>query len=290
MLRAGLSHPVAIAMWDFSWLERRWPGGGYEDWDRVLDELAERGYEAVRIDAYPHLTAADSEREWELLPFWNTQDWGSPAPTRLTVQPALNRFVRKCADRDIKVGLSTWFRQDAENARMRIQTPEDLAKVWRKTLDGIVAAGLLESILYVDLCNEWPQTKWAPFLPRAGGGDPSRTSPMVQRWMAESIATLRDAYPSLDYCFSFSTQFDSWQQQHVSYMDVLELHVWMAQWSDFYERVGYGYERFDAKGYDNLAQKAERLYRRCPEHWKACLSRGVELAAEWSSHSGKPLM
>jgi hypothetical protein len=45
-------------MWDFSWLERRWPGAGYEDWSQALDELVERGYEAVRIDAYPHLVAA----------------------------------------------------------------------------------------------------------------------------------------------------------------------------------------------------------------------------------------
>jgi hypothetical protein len=287
---SGLSHPLAIAMWDFSWLERRWPGGGYEDWDRVLDELVERGYAAVRIDAYPHLAATGPEREWELLPFWNTQDWGSPALTKVAVQPALNQFIRKCADRSIGVGLSTWFRKDKDNIRMRIATPEDLGKVWRATLDGIVDAGLLESILYIDLCNEWPQTKWAPFLPRAGGADPSRTSPTVQRWMAEPIAMLRDTYPSLDYCFSFNTQFDSWQQQDVSYMDVLELHVWMAQWSDFYERVDYGYERFEAKGYDNLAQRAEPLYRKSPEHWKACLGRGIDLAIEWSLHSGKPLM
>ena len=49
--------PRAITMWDFSWLERRWPGAGYEDWDKVLDELLERGYNAIRIDAYPHLVA-----------------------------------------------------------------------------------------------------------------------------------------------------------------------------------------------------------------------------------------
>ena len=61
--RASLSldRPCAITMWDFSWLERRWPGAGYEDWDRALDELAERGYDAVRIDAYPHLHAIDAE-------------------------------------------------------------------------------------------------------------------------------------------------------------------------------------------------------------------------------------
>lgn len=36
--------PFAITMWDFSWIERRWPGAGYEDWDQVLTELTERGY------------------------------------------------------------------------------------------------------------------------------------------------------------------------------------------------------------------------------------------------------
>ena len=36
-------HPFAITMWDFSWLERRWPGAGYENWDLALDELVERG-------------------------------------------------------------------------------------------------------------------------------------------------------------------------------------------------------------------------------------------------------
>ena len=63
MFHAKISHPLAITMWDFSWLERRWPGAGYEDWDRALDELQERGYDAVRIDAYPHLVALDAQRE-----------------------------------------------------------------------------------------------------------------------------------------------------------------------------------------------------------------------------------
>ena len=61
-------HPLAITMWDFSWLERRWPGAGYEDWDVVLDELVSRGYNAVRIDPYPHLVAAAPDKTWELFP------------------------------------------------------------------------------------------------------------------------------------------------------------------------------------------------------------------------------
>jgi hypothetical protein len=60
-------------MWDFSWIERRWDDAGYEDWDRALDELRERGYDAVRIDPFPHLLSTDPHKTWTLLPEWNTQ-------------------------------------------------------------------------------------------------------------------------------------------------------------------------------------------------------------------------
>lgn len=31
----------AITMWDFSWIERGWPGASYENWDQALDELTD---------------------------------------------------------------------------------------------------------------------------------------------------------------------------------------------------------------------------------------------------------
>src|SRR5690349_19182395 len=73
LARHVVTRPLAITMWDFSWLERRWPGAGYEDWDVALDELKARGYDAVRIDAYPHLIHAGVNRTWELLPEWSVQ-------------------------------------------------------------------------------------------------------------------------------------------------------------------------------------------------------------------------
>ena len=113
-------HPLAITMWDFSWLERRWPGAGYEDWDLALKELKERGYDAVRIDAYPHLIQAGATRTWELLPHWWFQDWGAASRCRVRVQPNLNEFIRRCAAHGICVGLSSWFRQDLANTRMKL--------------------------------------------------------------------------------------------------------------------------------------------------------------------------
>ena len=62
-------HPLAITMWDFSWIERRWDGAGFEDWNAALDGVKERGYDAVRIDAFPHLLSQAPEKEWLLLVF-----------------------------------------------------------------------------------------------------------------------------------------------------------------------------------------------------------------------------
>ncbi|BDZ48163.1 hypothetical protein GCM10025867_04040 [Frondihabitans sucicola] len=83
-MRPEFHRPYAISMWDFSWLERRWPGAGYENWDTALSELVERGYDAVRIDAYPHLLSADPTKAWELLPAWNQTSWGLSRPSRFT--------------------------------------------------------------------------------------------------------------------------------------------------------------------------------------------------------------
>jgi len=283
---SALRHPFAITMWDFSWIERRWPGAGYEDWDRALDSLLERGYDAVRIDAYPHFLAVDPNATWELIAPWSTQDWGSPAKNRVQVQPALNQFIRKCADRKLRVGLSTWFRVDPAHTLMRIQTPEELGRIWQVALDSIARDGLLDSILYVDLCNEWPIEVWAPFLPKGF----SRASSQNADWMRRAIQVIRSTYPQLDYTFSQTTEFDKWQQQDVSMLDFMEPHIWMAQAPGYYDEVGYNYERFDLSGYANLVDNAKRVYMAQRGHWDAQLKARIEQCAEWSRAISKPLI
>lgn len=294
--RAEHEYPVrAIAMWDFSWLERRWPGAGYEDWDQVLDELAERGYDSVRIDPYPHLLACDPAAEWELLPVWDQNDWGSPAPINVRVQPSLIEFVTRCAKRDIAVALSSWFRPDRTGAHMRLRGPQDLAHTWIAALDALAAADLLGSLLYVDLCNEYPLTLWAPWLRHATGrDDPSRADAEVHRWMAESLTAVRTAYPSLSYCFSFATELRDRAEQDVSGFDLLEPHVWMAhpEVSEFHDIVGYDLEacRFDPRQWATMVAQGERSYRDRPQYWERLLRAAIDDLAHWSQISGKPLV
>ncbi|MDQ2711178.1 MAG: cellulase [Acidobacteriota bacterium] len=281
-----IRRPLAITMWDFSWLERRWLGAGYEDWDLALDELVARGYDAVRIDAYPHLIAAGADRTWELIPVWSLQDWGSPAKNRVRVQPALNQFIKKCGDRGLRVALSTWFRQDTGNTRLKIHTAQQHGQIWKTTLDSIAANGLLKHLLYVDLCNEFPLDVWAPFVPKGM----LRATPRGARWMNDAIAVVRKSYPDLDYTFSITSEWNTWRKQDVSMLDFLELHIWMANASEFYDKVGYHYERFDPKGYENVVDRAKPLYLSKPDYWKGKLRDRIQLGADWSRLSKRPLI
>ena len=285
------ARPRAITMWDFSWLERRWPGAGYEDWDRSLAELADRGYDTVRIDAYPHLIDADADADWRLTRLWDQQSWGAQSPVVVAPLPALVDFIRAAGRHGVGVALSTWFRRDEHDVRTRIRTPEDLAKVWVSTLDLLEAAGVLGQVVYVDLCNEFPVSVWAPFLYDSDEAE-SRpvTDPDVGTWMRTAIGLVRDAHPQLDYTFSFADSVQSLQSVDVAGFDLLEPHLWMAGTSDFYDRVGYAYERTSPVGYDNLVERGREVYRSDQARFDQSIFDEIDRAAEWSRSTGKPLV
>jgi hypothetical protein len=291
-----LDRPLAITMWDFSWLERRWPGAGYEDWAEALDGLVERGYDAIRIDAYPHLVAAGAERTWTLEPVWDQQVWGSPAITRVRVQPALNEFLAACRERGLKVALSSWFRADEDQTHRRIDSAAAMAAIWVATLRTIEAAGLLDTLLWVDLCNEWPGDLWAPYF----RNDPPELTwggwhtAVSMAWMRDSLATVRAAFPGLPLCYSLDGMDDRFYHERDlrgSGFDLLEHHCWMAKENDgeFAKTAGYGYERFSSVGYRNLALHAEALYRARPDYWQGLLTARIGSLAEASRAAGLPL-
>ena len=280
--------PYAIAMWDFSWLERRYEGGGYSDWGSALDELTRRGYDAVRIDPYPHLVSANPNREWTLPPAFDASDWGAPGTCRVEVCPALTEFMAACEKRDVAVALSSWFREDATNARLGIRTPADLASVWIDTLDRIDAASVLDTVAWVDLCNEFPLSDWAPFF-----NDPDdshhvrRSSPAARRWIRESIEAVREAYPGQVYCVSETAgPGKSWEREPAPGMDFVDTHLWLMNTTDFFD---WSHDIDSEDHYEWLVETGQPRYRANPDRWQSALEAEIEAAAEWSRNVGLPL-
>jgi len=289
--RLRVDKPLAIAMWDFSWLERRWPGAGYEDWNLALDGLLERGYDAVRIDAYPHLVADDPARARALVPCWTTELWGSPSPVTVTPWPALPEFIRACAARKIRVALSTWWREDADRLAYRVLGAEGLARVWGRTLEALEREGLLGDILYVDLSNEWPTTVWTPFYqPSAPATQEMWDAPEPMALMRDAIDRLRERFPSLPFTFSTCTREDAWLSvEDVSFLDLADHHLWMSS-MEFYRRIDYRFEVFSEEGYAKLRARARPLYEADPEYWRGELARRIDTLAEGSRRTGVPLV
>jgi sugar-binding cellulase-like protein len=285
------TRPRAIAMWEFSWIERRWPGAGYEDWNQALDELVERGYDAVRIDAFPHLIAVDPSRTWTIHSDGQDGDWGAPGEIDISrIDENLVDFIARCDARGVAVGLSTWYKRDSDNARMRIQTPEDQARVWLSTLDAIKRAGLLDALLFLDLCNEFPNTKWAPYLYASDTTEPEPlTSARIIGWMRDSIAILKQHYPDLDYTFSQSDQFHLWEKQDVTMLDFLEPHIWITHpaTSRFYADIGYS---FRTREFQALIRRAKPYYLANKAKLDAALAEWIGRAADWSRRTNKPLV
>lgn len=280
--------PLAIAMWDFSWLERHYEGGEYSDWGQILNELTVRGYDAVRIDPYPHLVSMDPYRNWTLPPAFDASDWGAPTTTQIQVLPALIEFLKKCEDRDIAVALSSWFREDSTNARLGIRDPGDLATVWIDLLDRLAEAGLLDSIAWVDLCNEFPHPDWAPYFNRPEDDHfTRRRSPASRRWVSESIATVRDAYPKQAYCVSETAgPGKSWGREPESGMDLIDTHLWLMNTSDFFD---WSHDIDSDEHYEWLETEGTSRYRENRDTWETQLTDEIEAAAEWSRSTGLPL-
>jgi hypothetical protein len=246
----------AIAMWDFSWLERP----EYDDWDKSLDELQERGYNALRIECYPAIFPATKVID----PIWTSNDWGSPVPVEVESFKLLD-FLAKCKGRNIKVGLSTWWRG--------WQYQYDFYAGWKAVLDNVVA--FKDTILFVDLTNEFPMELWTKHFC-------GRSLEEKYEWADNMLMKFKKNY---DYDFCFNTHLT---HDHFRNSDYLNVNIWMAI-GQFYSEIGYTHRFHDNKGYDAL-RNGEYVYRLKEEQWLQQLTSSINDIADYSKRVDKYLI
>lgn len=245
--------PVAIAMWDFSWLLRHYPGGEFEDWDAVLDGLVQRGYNAVRIDAFPLLVAPDAEgRVVESFAFpkadWKPAMWGNQYSTTIQPRKALKEFIPRCLDRGLLLALSTWF--DGPGAG-QVAGVDGLVRLWDATLTFLKENDLLHQIYYVDLLNEYPLFNGFSWIrdqmdqgigqrkekaqaggvhewkEKAGDYNSPASRAFYTQFANEAITRLSAKWPELDFLFSLTDNSGAdWRVMLPTQIAAADRHAW----------------------------------------------------------------
>ncbi|MFC9983821.1 cellulase-like family protein [Microbacterium keratanolyticum] len=257
----SVTTPLSITMWDSSWLRRRYRGGGFEDWDRALSELRERGYNAVRIDCFPHLVAAGPDgriiERFKDVPnqfpqFYGFGMWGNPWTMYIEPRAALIEFLTKCREHGVKVALSTWFKPTDDRRNEQIEGLDGFVRVWQETLEFIDSHGLMDTVVYLDVLNEYPYGHVFSWLhktvgtmaypPGENGGYNERQQAFLWKFLTDAIERLRASWPVLTMSASFTFDgFERYWEDRVDFevLDFLDVHIWLNYFPGFNELTNF---------------------------------------------------
>ncbi|MBQ0753954.1 MAG: cellulase [Gammaproteobacteria bacterium] len=228
---------LAMACWSHDWLLRRdMLGGEYSSLGRVLDELAARGYNALRVDAFPHLIGSRSDG----VVLDRFQITSGRAPVDIQPRKYLLELATLAKARNIRLWLTSAFLQDSQSCRSFVRRPRDFVDVWSQTLSALEQQGLLDTVVAVDFCHEFtdPETTHGAFRslfhahPRslmARLADWSKEAELaVEAYLQEVPRTLKALFPSVAFGVSATRQVElRLRKLDTSELDFIDSHLWL---------------------------------------------------------------
>ena len=232
---------LRITMWDVSAALTPPAGEPYADIDKRLDEALERGYNAIRVEAFPILKYPPIGEPWNeitalpAIPLQLSVPW--LARGGYSVRPHENtvRLLKRVRDSGIKAILTTWapeffslFQQTRDFQRRILALPLDerigvLAVAWKKLLADYADMGLLDTIAYVELHNEAN----VPFVNAAGLLGNRDETDRIYGLMGEAVQGIKAAFPDLAVGCSFTDDWNTVREFVPDVFDVLAFHPWI---------------------------------------------------------------
>ena len=264
---------VTNAMWDYSWLVGHYPGGPFEDFDKVTDELLERNFNTIRIDCFPWI-AANMKSLDEVVTFAASPlaTWGvSDKEYKHYILEELVELLKIAKEKGIYVILSNWWVSCKEynqrpDSNGYANAEKLLKKGWEIILKVISDNDLLDIILYVDFDQEFPFFSFAKgmlnelctnerekvisvngenAMENAGLRKNARDlkwnsaqMDFVSDYFSSFIAHFQRLYPELRFTFSLTEYLHEVRALKLSAFDVLELHFWIHN-PRFENRTGF---------------------------------------------------
>ena len=158
---------LTIMMWDQAYLVRHLPGESFADYENVLTESCERGYNTVRIDPLP--TLVDRERPQTIMHWADPQrpffPWGNRQACTGPAGQWLIEFMQTLLKKNLYYTLSTWWfdetnwcgKEGISPAVKRIpHDHREAAEIWIPFLQQWKQTFGFEHLVYVDIHNEVP--------------------------------------------------------------------------------------------------------------------------------------
>lgn len=229
---------LALASWDHAWLTRNDARQGpYRQLAQCLDALVERGYNALAIDAFPHLVA--SRADGVVIDRFQVRP-AQRATVQVMPRRSLLELTRLAHQRGLRLWLGSAFLEDAEARRSFVRRPGDFVDIWSQTLNLLKHEGLLEAVVAVDFCRHFPLPPAAYGASRAIFGSHPRNllGPRVfwsrgaeqrtEEYLLEVPRKLRALFPEIAFGVSanvFSSR--ALRRLDTSELDFFDQHLWL---------------------------------------------------------------
>ncbi len=304
---------LTLAMWDQAYILRHIPGGSYADYDRVLDETIERGYNTVRIDPMPHLVDLSRpetvlvwpEAHLTYMPWYTDKGMQCPAGAWMI------EFMEKLLTRKLHYTLSSWWYCTPAMGPVPAKTPRthiEAAQMYARQLEQWQKRFGFEGLVYVDIANEVPYflPDYLKTLKQKVGLDwgmgqpftPEQTA-FLQSDLNAGLALLRGAFPELR--FTYSTHADTrWMDLGVEF-DCLDVHFWADADPRWVQRTRLHdmikpdsfidqWPMFcDASGFKNFSDRCRKTAEAVRPMLRARQRQKMAVFADWSKQKGMPL-
>ena len=298
---------LTIVMWDQAFLLRHAPGCSYANYDQVLDETIERGYNTLRLDPMPQfidLSRPETVYAWP-DPQSPYMPWGWNQAGEGPLGQWLIEFMGKVQRRGLNYTLSAWWFNAGSghwNLIPTERTPHSHtqgAEIWINMLHEWRRRFGFDGLVYVDLANEVPY-----FLPgtqerlKAETGDDwsvARFTPRQVEYLSGELngamALLQREFPEVR--FTASIHGDTrWLDVPLNF-DCLDVHFYADVDLRWRERTRFGEVTSrlfaDASWHKEFSQRCKLTHAAIAPMLRAAQRSKLAAFAAWSEEKGMPL-
>jgi hypothetical protein len=298
---------LTIVMWDQAFLLRHQPGGSYEDYDKVLDQASERGYNTLRLDPLPQLLDLAHPEKVYAWPDPKTpfMPWCWDKAVEGPAGEWLIEFMQKVLDRRLHYTLSAWWFTDQSGnnpfaqGSLAPRTHLEAAGLWVKMLKDWRSRFGFDGLVYVDIANEVPYFlhEYMQRIHQETGADWSmpRFTPAQVEFLAndlnQAMALLQAEFPELRFTASIHGDL-RWLEVPLNF-DCLDVHFYAdadPRWRErtrFADHMAHLFTRDD--WHAEFSQRCGQTQQAVAPMLRARQRAKLASFAAWSVQQGMPL-